>query len=246
MKKIDWEKFQNYYDQGNTIFSTMKYFNVGSFSTVQNAIRNKKFKSRDKRNCQLNQQHKRDLSRLIELYEQGSSINDLIKIYGYTRSDIEYCKSSSGLKMRSLSQALINRRKVKGIQPMGVKARHDLSVRQSINNTGGKSKWYEVAGQKVQGTWERDIAFKLEELGIKWYKPKVNKDVWSYVLDDKMRSYTPDIHLLDLDIYLEIKGYWWGNDREKMNAVLEQHKNKKLIIIEQADYEKIKKGILPW
>jgi hypothetical protein len=124
--------------------------------------------------------------------------------------------------------------------------RRNTSIRMSLRNPGGKSKWYEVAGQKVQGTWERDIALKLEELGIRWYKAKVNKDVWSYELDGKTRSYTPDIHLIDLDIYLEIKGYWWGNDRAKMAAVMAQHPNKKLLIIEHAEYKKILGGELVW
>ncbi len=124
--------------------------------------------------------------------------------------------------------------------------KRNTSIRMSLNNPGGKSKWYEVAGQKVQGTWERDIALKLEELGIKWYKAKVNKDVWSYTLDGKIRSYTPDIHLVDLDIYLEIKGYWWGNDRAKMDAVISQHPDKKLLIIEKEEYQKILGGELVW
>jgi len=130
--------------------------------------------------------------------------------------------------------------------PQTEENKRKTSIRMSLKNPGGKSKWYEVAGQKVQGRWERDIALKLEELGIRWYKPKVHRDVWLYNLNDKTKSYTPDIYLIDLNIYLEIKGYWWGNDREKMNAVLEQHADKKLLIIEKHEYENIKQGILPW
>jgi hypothetical protein len=131
-------------------------------------------------------------------------------------------------------------------RPQSERNKIQTSLRMSLHNPGGKSKWYTVAGQKVQGTWERNIAIKLEELGIKWYKPKVNKDVWRYELNGKTRSYTPDIYLVDLNIYLEVKGYWWGNDRAKMAAVLEQHTDKRLLVIEKDQYEKIIGGELVW
>ena len=103
----------------------------------------------------------------------------------------------------------------------------------SINNKGGRSKWYEVAGQKVQGTWERNIALKFEELGIEWKKLKTNKDTLEYVMDGKMRSYTPDFYLPTFDIFLEIKGFWWGRDKQKMQIVLETHPHKRILIIEK-------------
>ena len=125
-------------------------------------------------------------------------------------------------------------------------AKKKISERLSINNKGGRSKWYEVAGQKVQGTWERDIAMKLEELSIKWIKLKTNKDVLKYTMQGKLRSYTPDFYLESFDVYLEIKGYWWGTDREKMDIVLETHKDKNICIIEKEQYEKIMQGELVW
>ena len=33
--------------------------------------------------------------------------------------------------------------------------------------------------------------------------------------------------------------YWWGNDREKMDVVLEQHQDKKIVIIEKELYKEI-------
>ena len=130
---------------------------------------------------------------------------------------------------------------------MGIEARKRLSERQSLKNSGGKSKWYEVSGQKVQGTWERNVAMKFVELGIQWYKPKVGKDVWKYTIDGLEKSYTPDFYLPDFEVYLEIKGYWWGNDREKMSLISKQHTDKRLIIITKKEYEEIiNEGIFPW
>lgn len=129
---------------------------------------------------------------------------------------------------------------------MGIEARKRLSVEQSIKNRGGKCKWFEYKGQKLQGTWELNIAKKLDELGIDWYKPAVHRDVWEYKLDGKKKSYTPDLQLIDQDIFLEIKGYWWGDDKRKMEAVLSQHPEKKIVIIEKNEYNKIMQGELVW
>ena len=90
---------------------------------------------------------------------------------------------------------------------MGTEARRKLSIEQSLKNRGGKCKWFDYKGQKLQGTWELNIAKKLDDMGIRWYKPKVHKDVWSYMLDGQVKSYTPDLYLEEENLYLEIKGY---------------------------------------
>lgn len=122
----------------------------------------------------------------------------------------------------------------------------NISRAMSINNKGGRAKWYEVAGQKVQGTWERNVALKFEELGIEWKKLKTNRDTLEYVMDGKTRCYTPDFYLPAYDVLLEVKGHWWGNDREKMDIVLSTYPNKKIIIVEKDEYEKILRGELVW
>jgi hypothetical protein len=112
------------------------------------------------------------------------------------------------------------------------------SIRMSLHNPGGKSKWYEVSGQKVQGTWERDLALIFEELKIIWI---AHRNYLEYIIDNKTRRYTPDFYLPKFDIRLEVKGYWWGNDKEKMRCVLEQHKDKRFLIIQKKEFLLIKK-----
>lgn len=48
----------------------------------------------------------------------------------------------------------------------------------------------------------------------------------------KKRHYTPDFYLPKYNMYVEIKGHWWGNDKEKMVTVIEQYPDKQLLIIE--------------
>ena len=121
-----------------------------------------------------------------------------------------------------------------------------ISAKLSVNNKGGRCKWYEVSDQKVQGTWERNIALKLNELNIKWIKLKTNKDTLQYELDGKTKSYTPDFYLEDYNTFLEVKGFWWGNDKNKMEAVIKQHSNIKIVIIQKDEYDLIMDGKLIW
>lgn len=99
-----------------------------------------------------------------------------------------------------------------------------------------RSRWFVIKGQKVQGTWVRNLALKFEEWGIKWEKLQVNRFRIPYEINGVIRSYTPDFYLKDYDVYLEVKGYWWGKDEDKMDAVLSQHPNLRLFIIENDEY----------
>lgn len=114
--------------------------------------------------------------------------------------------------------------------------RQKLSIEQSENSRFKFCKWYIVNGIKVQGRWERNIAKKLIELKIEWTRP-TNIE---YVDDGGIiRRYTPDFYLPKYKLFLELKGYWWRNDRRKMALVIEQHYNKKIIIVLKEDYEKL-------
>ncbi len=112
-----------------------------------------------------------------------------------------------------------------------MEARKILSEKQSLNNSGGKSKWFDVAGKRVQGTYEKQFAEQLEVEGILWEKVKTNNHIFKYVWEGKVRSYAPDFYLSELNLYVEIKGFWWGNDENKMIAVKEQHADKNLVVI---------------
>jgi hypothetical protein len=118
-------------------------------------------------------------------------------------------------------------------------SKQKISEKLSINNKGGRAKWYMVAGQNVQGTWERDIATKFEQLNIRWIKLKTNKDMLKYEMNGKIRSYTPDFYLPDYDMYVEVKGFWWGDDKEKMKIVLQTYSDKTIAVVEKEEYQEI-------
>jgi hypothetical protein len=125
-----------------------------------------------------------------------------------------------------------------------------ISEKLSANNHGGKCKWFEIEkpnGIKfnVQGTWERDFSKFLNIIDEEWIKIGIGKKEHTYKwIDDngKEHNYTPDFWSPKLQKYFEIKGYWWGEDKRKMELVLEQNKIN-LEIIRKKDLEKYLKLI---
>ena len=113
----------------------------------------------------------------------------------------------------------------------GEEARAKTSERMSLHNPGGRTKWYKVNGISVQGTYERDFALALENQLIKWEKIKTNNHLFKYEKNGKIKSYAPDIFIPSMNLYVEIKGYWWGDDENKMKLVKEQHEDKNVIIL---------------
>lgn len=190
---------------------------------------------------------KYDWQKIQEFYDNGNSWREVMKEFGVSNHAVEKAVIRGDLKLRNKSDAQKISCVKHGPRRMGELARLKLSKIQSVKNRGGKAKWYTVSGQLVQGTWERDLAIKFDALGIKWKKLRVNKDVWPYVIQGKLRHYTPDFYLPEFDVYLDPKGYWWGNDKQKIEEVKKQHSDKKLLIIEknlfkiilQSNYDKV-------
>ena len=104
----------------------------------------------------------------------------------------------------------------------------------SLNNHGGRCKWYNYNVINLQGTWELAIAKKLDQFSISWIKTKEKRYILEYIDDNKkLHSYNPDFYLKEYNYFLEIKGHWWGKDKRKMELVMEQNPNVKIKIIEK-------------
>lgn len=81
-------------------------------------------------------------------------------------------------------------------------------------------------GIKFKSTWEAIFAKWLDSKGFIWqYEPK------RFFFDGF--SYLPDFFVKEFNSYVEIKGFWRGNDREKVNAFVSNNNN--LIVIENID-----------
>ena len=197
----------------------------------------------------VNHVKKYDWSAIQRSYDSGLSWRLLSDEFGVSFGALQKAKDRGDLISRSKSEAMVN-----GYRQGRVKKyyltetqRLELSELQSLKNRGGRCKWYEVSGQMVQGTWERDAAIRFEELGVRWEKvSRRREEIWRYEMDGKSRSYTPDFYLPDFDLFVEIKGYWWGNDEQKMKCVREQHAEKRLIILQKDGFSELKSTEPEW
>lgn len=77
--------------------------------------------------------------------------------------------------------------------------------------------------------------YYLTTSGIKWEKPKS----LFYSVNGKARRYFSDFFLTDESMYIELKGYFWPNDKEKMKLVIEQNKDKNIKILVEKDIPKV-------
>jgi len=93
-----------------------------------------------------------------------------------------------------------------------------------------RSDYLTVEGVTVSmdSTWEVACAKRLDELGIRWIRNPSLKLKYT-TRGRRQRNYIPDFYLPDLDIYIEVKGYWTDAARHKMEDV--QRRNPVRILI---------------
>ena len=107
-----------------------------------------------------------------------------------------------------------------------------IKSKPDANIKGGRCKWFEYKGAQLQGTWELRFAKLCDKKNIEWKKNQ--KYIYEYNTSDEQKHYyRPDFYLPEIDVWIEIKGYWWGKDKEKMQFVFEQNPNHKLKIIKK-------------
>jgi hypothetical protein len=121
--------------------------------------------------------------------------------------------------------------------------REILSKAAKLNSNGLiKCKFYKIFNPylgkevSVQGTYELKYAEFLNENDIKWDRGKyINIPYFS----DINRTYYPDFYLVDEDVYIETKGYFFEVDKIKMNNVINQNKDKVIKILLKEDLIKL-------
>lgn len=115
--------------------------------------------------------------------------------------------------------------------------RHSQKTKQKISKkrieyleSGKNSKWFDVNGVKVQGTWERNVAEWLTKNKIKWTRGRLR-----YC---GHRLYTCDFFLEEHNLFIEVKGFMRERDKFKLFKVLE-YNNIDLRILEKNDYHRL-------
>ena len=63
-------------------------------------------------------------------------------------------------------------------------------------------------------SWEANFAKWCDCSGIKWqYEPKA----FELNINNKLTTYTPDFYLPEFDLWIEIKGYWYQDAKQKFD-----------------------------
>ena len=100
----------------------------------------------------------------------------------------------------------------------------------------GRCRWYYYNGKTYQGTWEFKVGLWLEYKKEKFYCHE-NVRQFKYQVDEVERTYCPDFYLPDKNIFIEVKGYFTKQDKEKINIVKELYQD---VTIEIYDKSKLK------
>lgn len=109
---------------------------------------------------------------------------------------------------------------------------------------GGKRK--DLDNIYFRSSWEANIARYYNYIGVKWeYEPK------TFIFNNITRgsvSYTPDFYLPEQDKWIEIKGWMDGKSKTKLKRFEKQYPEeyKKLELIQEKEYNEIKKKISPF
>ncbi len=132
------------------------------------------------------------------------------KLGGHTTGcDLNPSKSSTREKILS---------KQKG-RPLSENHKNSISssVNKRIENDSwhisfSKSRTHEYKGVKFHGLWEVKFAMHLDDKNVEWRRPT---EKFQYDFEGKLRNYTPDFWIPELDSYVEIKGYPTSKDEAK-------------------------------
>lgn len=146
-------------------------------------------------------------------WEKGKTFDEL---YGIDKSKLIREKISKSLfgisKGVGLTEEIENSRREK------IRISINKKYENGWESTAGRSKKYDyespIAGKiKVDGTWELKTCKYFDDNNYNWVR---NKKRFNYVdIDGKNRTYCPDFHLIDLNMYIEVKGYTTELDRTK-------------------------------
>jgi len=97
----------------------------------------------------------------------------------------------------------------------------------------GHCRWYCYHNKKYQGTWEFMYGLLLEQQQIKF---NVHEDVRQFRCkydDGKEFTYCPDFYLIDDNRYVEVKGYFSEESKNRMRLFKEQYPDIDVAVIDK-------------
>ena len=78
---------------------------------------------------------------------------------------------------------------------------------------------------EVKSSYEERAIKLLDSFGFRWeYEPR------SFLLEKLDKIYIPDFYIEELDLWIEVKGYWYRDAKEKWDAWIEQHPELNVVV----------------
>lgn len=137
-----------------------------------------------------------------------------------------------------------NRAKINGDNRRGKKHSKETIERIARNSAnqkhpfGGKAGKRKDLGHNCRSTWEANFARILNHLNIEYEFENI---IWLKKEDGSDLAYLPDFYLPKYNSYVEIKGRWYDDAREKYELFKKQYPHLKIHLIEQKLYSKYAK-----
>lgn len=144
----------------------------------------------------------------------------------------EQTKIKIGLKIKNRKHSYLTKQKIsEGIR----KAIINNPQSYNSSNVNGRVKHCKYKTYTMDSSWELLVAKYLDNLNIKWEKPK---NFFLYKWNNSTHKYFPDFYLCDYNIYIEVKGYERERDIAKYNSInnLIIIKNKEINLINTDKY----------
>jgi len=91
---------------------------------------------------------------------------------------------------------------------------------------------------QVKSGYEKRFIKILDKHFLEWeYEPS------SFKLENLNKLYIPDFYIKDLDLWIEVKGYWYKDAKEKWDCFLLEYPHLKKIVINKQTLCEIEKGL---
>ena len=107
----------------------------------------------------------------------------------------------------------------------------------------GKGEWHKTwDNQEVwtRSSWEKKYLELLDTQKIKYLvESKAFEITYMYEGKKKEGTYRPDVYLVEEDKYIEIKGFWRDDAKEKYEAMLEQYSDISIELLKKEELKKL-------
>jgi len=166
--------------------------------------------------------------KIIQEYQlPENNVRSLSRKYNVKRSTINVILKHAKIKLKSCND--VRQEQVKLGLCTG-KNHHNYG-KQSPKGSG-RCRWYYYNGKTYQGTWEFKVGLWFEQQNKKFYCHE-NVKQFKYELNGNEKTYCSDFYLLDENIFIEVKGYFTKEDRQKIEIVKKLYPNEKIEIFDK-------------